>query len=156
MTSFDATMTQLPGSARLLAALGPADDAPLAASAAVAQAARTKTIKTTDNEPSPPQASSGRQTGRSFRRHATAEKPEKFPLAALRWHGRFELDARTLTLAESQLALSALVAMGEGNPDASARPRTSTPRTRQGVTLAMSSTTIAARSIRWGSRSSPT
>ena len=33
--------------------------------------------------------------------------PEKFPLAALRWHGRFELEARTLTLAESQLALSA-------------------------------------------------
>jgi hypothetical protein len=46
------------------------------------------------------------------------EKPEKYPLAALRWHGRFELEARTLTLAESQLALSALVAMGEGNVDA--------------------------------------
>jgi hypothetical protein len=47
-----------------------------------------------------------------------AAKPEKFPLAALRWHGRFELEATTLTLAESQLALSALVAMGEGNADA--------------------------------------
>jgi hypothetical protein len=43
----------------------------------------------------------------------TTERPEKFPLAALRWHGRFELEARTLTLAESQLALSALVALGE-------------------------------------------
>lgn len=46
------------------------------------------------------------------------EKPAKFPLAALRWHGRFELEARTLTLAESQLALSALVAMGEGDAEA--------------------------------------
>lgn len=45
-------------------------------------------------------------------------RPAKFPLAALRWHGRFELEARMLTLAESQLALSALVAMGEGNADA--------------------------------------
>jgi hypothetical protein len=47
-----------------------------------------------------------------------AERPAKFPLAALRWHGRFELEARTLTLAESQLALSALVAMGEGDAEA--------------------------------------
>ena len=46
------------------------------------------------------------------------ERPAKFPLAALRWHGRLELEATTLTLAESQLALSALVAMGEGNADA--------------------------------------
>jgi hypothetical protein len=45
-------------------------------------------------------------------------RPAKFPHAALRWHGRFELEATMLTLAESQLALSALVAMGEGNPDA--------------------------------------
>jgi hypothetical protein len=45
-------------------------------------------------------------------------RPAKFPLATLRWHGRFELEARMLTLAESQLALSALVAMGEGNSDA--------------------------------------
>ena len=30
-----------------------------------------------------------------------AEKPAKFPLAALRWHGRLELEATTLTLAES-------------------------------------------------------
>jgi len=49
---------------------------------------------------------------------STVERPEKFPLVALRWHGRFELEARTLTLAESQLALSALVAMGEGDADA--------------------------------------
>ena len=48
----------------------------------------------------------------------TTERPEKFPLAALRWHGRFELEARTLTLAESQLALSALIALGEGDAEA--------------------------------------
>jgi hypothetical protein len=46
------------------------------------------------------------------------ERPAKYPLAALRWHGRFELEAATLTLAESQLALSALVAIGEGNREA--------------------------------------
>jgi hypothetical protein len=40
------------------------------------------------------------------------------PCPALRWHGRFELEARTLTLAESQLALSALVALGEGDAEA--------------------------------------
>jgi hypothetical protein len=45
------------------------------------------------------------------------ERPEKYPLAALRWHGRFELEARTLTLAESQLALSALVALGDGDTE---------------------------------------
>jgi len=38
------------------------------------------------------------------------ERPAKYPLAALRWHGRFELEAATLTLAESQLALSATLA----------------------------------------------
>ena len=48
----------------------------------------------------------------------TTERPEKYPLAALRWHGRFSLEARTLTLAESQLALSALVALGEGDSEA--------------------------------------
>jgi hypothetical protein len=46
------------------------------------------------------------------------ERPQKYPLAALRWHGRFELEARTLSLAESQLALSALVAMGESDAEA--------------------------------------
>ena len=45
-------------------------------------------------------------------------KPEKYPLAALRWHGRFELEATTLTLAESQYALAALVALGEGDKSA--------------------------------------
>ena len=45
------------------------------------------------------------------------EKPAKFPLAALRFHGRLELEAVTLSLAESQLALSALIAMGEGDAE---------------------------------------
>ena len=47
-----------------------------------------------------------------------SEKPAKYPLAALRWHGRFELEATTLTLAESQLVLAALVAMGDGDAEA--------------------------------------
>lgn len=42
-------------------------------------------------------------------------RPEKAQTAAIRWRGRFELEARTLSLAESQLALSALVALGKGD-----------------------------------------
>ena len=45
-------------------------------------------------------------------------KPERFPAAAVRWHGRLELEAPTLTLTESQLALAALAALGEGQRDA--------------------------------------
>ena len=45
-------------------------------------------------------------------------KPERFPAAAVRWHGRLELETPTLTLAESQFALAALVAPGEGERDA--------------------------------------
>ena len=41
-------------------------------------------------------------------------KPERFPPAAVRWHGRLELEAPTLTLTESQFALAALAALGEG------------------------------------------
>ena len=47
-----------------------------------------------------------------------SEKPAKYPLAALRWHGRFELEVTTLTLPESQLVLAALVAMGDGDAEA--------------------------------------
>jgi len=47
-----------------------------------------------------------------------AVKPEKYPLAALRWHGRFELEATTLSLAESSYALAALIALGEGDKSA--------------------------------------
>ena len=45
-------------------------------------------------------------------------KVEKLPGAALRWHGRFELEATTLTIAESQLALSALGALRAGDREA--------------------------------------
>jgi len=45
-------------------------------------------------------------------------KPERFPAAAVRWHGRLELEAPTLTLAESQYALGALAMLGDGRRDA--------------------------------------
>jgi len=45
-------------------------------------------------------------------------QPERFPRAAVRWHGRLEVEAQLLTLAESQLALSALVALGAGDKEA--------------------------------------
>ena len=41
-------------------------------------------------------------------------KPEKLEQAALRWHGRLELEASLMTLAESQLALAALAAYERG------------------------------------------
>jgi hypothetical protein len=37
------------------------------------------------------------------------EKPERLERAAIRWHGRLELEAHILTVAESQFALSALM-----------------------------------------------
>ena len=42
-------------------------------------------------------------------------RPEKFEPAAIRWHGRFELESAVLPLAESQLALAALAALGSGD-----------------------------------------
>ena len=45
-------------------------------------------------------------------------KPEKLPLAALRWHGRLELEASTLTLADSHLALAALASLCAGDREA--------------------------------------
>jgi hypothetical protein len=45
-------------------------------------------------------------------------QPAKAKTAALRWHGRLELEAPTLTLAEAQFALAALVALCDGNRDA--------------------------------------
>jgi hypothetical protein len=45
-------------------------------------------------------------------------QPAKAKVAALRWHGRLELEAPTLTPAESQFALAALVALCDGNRDA--------------------------------------
>jgi hypothetical protein len=45
-------------------------------------------------------------------------RPEKLEAAALRWHGRLELEAGVLTLAEAQLALAALAALCGGQRDA--------------------------------------
>lgn len=46
------------------------------------------------------------------------QKPEKAERAAVRWHGRLELEATFLTLAESQLALSAHANLVAGDRDA--------------------------------------
>jgi hypothetical protein len=45
-------------------------------------------------------------------------RPEKVERAAVRWHGRLETEATTLTLAESQLALAALASLCAGERDA--------------------------------------
>ena len=45
-------------------------------------------------------------------------KPEKLQAAALRWHGRLELEASVMSLAESQLALAALASLCAGERDA--------------------------------------
>jgi hypothetical protein len=42
-------------------------------------------------------------------------KPAKAQLAALRWHGRLELEARSMTLEESRLALNALEMLCAGD-----------------------------------------
>ena len=45
-------------------------------------------------------------------------QPGRAPAAALRWHGRLELEATALTLTESQLALAALADLCAGGRDA--------------------------------------
>src|SRR3954470_18564748 len=45
-------------------------------------------------------------------------KPAKVEQAALRWHGRLEIEANTLSMAESQLALAALASLCAGQRDA--------------------------------------
>jgi len=45
-------------------------------------------------------------------------KPEKVEQAALRWHGRLELEASLMTLGESQLALAALASVCAGEREA--------------------------------------
>ena len=45
-------------------------------------------------------------------------RPDKFDRAAVRWHGRLELESAVLTIAESQLALAALAMLGDGQHDA--------------------------------------
>ena len=48
---------------------------------------------------------------------ATA-RPDRFDRAAVRWHGRLELECGALSLAESQLALAALGSLRAGDQDA--------------------------------------
>jgi len=57
-------------------------------------------------------------------------KPEKLERAAIRWHARLETEARTLTLAESQLALVALASLCAGERDAVPILRALVRRTR--------------------------
>ena len=45
-------------------------------------------------------------------------KPEKLEPAAVRWHGRLELERPTLTLTESQFALAVLAMLGDGQQNA--------------------------------------
>jgi hypothetical protein len=45
-------------------------------------------------------------------------RPDKFDRAAVRWHGRLEVESAVLTIAESQLALAALGALRAGDKSA--------------------------------------
>jgi hypothetical protein len=45
-------------------------------------------------------------------------RPEKVERAAVRWHGRLETEAATLTMSESQLALAALASLCAGEREA--------------------------------------
>src|SRR5438445_212298 len=45
-------------------------------------------------------------------------KPTKLERAALRWHGRLELESASMTLSESQLALAALASLCAGEREA--------------------------------------
>jgi hypothetical protein len=44
-------------------------------------------------------------------------QPGRAPAAAIRWHGRLELESAVLTLTESQLALAALADLCAGSRD---------------------------------------
>jgi hypothetical protein len=57
-------------------------------------------------------------------------KPEKLERAAVRWHGRLETEATTMTIAESQLALAALASLCDGETDAVQILRALVRRTR--------------------------
>jgi hypothetical protein len=45
-------------------------------------------------------------------------RPAKAPDAAVRWHGRLETEAATLTIADLSLALTALIALCQGDREA--------------------------------------
>jgi hypothetical protein len=44
-------------------------------------------------------------------------RPDRFEPAAMRWHGRLEMESVTLPIVESQLALALLADLGRGNRD---------------------------------------
>ena len=44
-------------------------------------------------------------------------RPDRAPAAAIRWHGRLELESVTLSLVESQLALAALADLCAGSKE---------------------------------------
>lgn len=44
------------------------------------------------------------------------ERPDKFDRAAVRWHRRLEVEVQTISLVESQFALSALGSLRAGDP----------------------------------------
>lgn|SRR5438045_3115589 len=46
------------------------------------------------------------------------QKPDKLERACVRWHGRLDIEATFLSLAESQLALAALASLCAGERDA--------------------------------------
>lgn len=46
------------------------------------------------------------------------QRPERLERAAVRWHGRLEVEAPMLTLGESQLALAALASLCAGEREA--------------------------------------
>ena len=60
------------------------------------------------------------------------QKPEKLERAAVRWHGRLETEATFLSLAESQLALSALASLCAGERDSVQLLRRLLRRVREG------------------------
>ena len=47
----------------------------------------------------------------------TEVRPDRAPAAAIRWHGRLELESVTLSLVESQLALAALADLCAGSKE---------------------------------------
>ena len=46
------------------------------------------------------------------------QKPERLEPAAIRWHGRLEIEAKMMTIGESQLALAALASLCAGEREA--------------------------------------
>jgi hypothetical protein len=67
-------------------------------------------------------------------------RPAKAPRAAVRWHGRFETEAPMLTLPELALTLAALMALCQGDREATSSP-----------TAGCVTASIARKARRWSS-----